>query len=183
MAFRVLGVNGSLRAGSTADRALRFALAALTAEGAICEAFEIASLPLFDGREEDQYPAAVAAWRAACSAADGLIIATPSFHGSLPGGLKNALDFLDEPHVGGKPVAMIGIAAGDAEPGAAETVKVLRHIRAVTAIPDVVVSRSGQHWGPGDRPANAGVAIAIGKVAADLVALCKLRESGDLPQP
>jgi NAD(P)H-dependent FMN reductase len=181
--IRILGVNGSLRAGSTADRALRFALAALTAEGAICEAFEIASLPLFDQRDEDQYPAAVAAWRAACAAADGLVVTTPSFHGSLPGGLKNALDFIDEPQVGGKPVALIGIAAGDAEPGLTETAKVLRHIGALTAIHDVVVSRAGQHWGPGDRPANAGVAIAIGKVAADLMALCKLRQAGELPQP
>lgn len=183
MVIRVLGLNGSLRQGSTADRALRFAILALEEAGARCETFEIGGLPLFDGRPDDQFPAVVVAWRAAASAADGLIIATPSYHGALPGGLKNALDFLDEPHIAGKPVALIGIAGGDAEPGVTDVARVLRHVGAITAIHDVVVSRAGQHWGDGERPANIAVAIAISKIAEDLVALCTLRANGSLPQP
>lgn len=183
MAVRVLGINGSIRPGSSADRALSFAFNALTAQGAQCERFEIGSLPALDGRRDDEYPASVAAFRAACEAADALVLTIPSYHGAMPGGLKNALDFVDAPHAGGKPFALIGIAGGDAEPGVTDTARVLRHIGGIAAVPDVVISRAGEHWGPGPEPANRDVAAAIEKVAADLVALCNLRASGQLPQP
>lgn len=183
MPIRILGINGSLRARSSADRALRFTIQALEANQAQCEAFEIASLPVLDGRPDDQYPAAVAAWRAACEAADGFVITIPSYHGAMPGGLKNALDFIDEPHVGGKPFALIGIANGDAEPGVTDVARVLRHIGGVAGVPDVVISRASEHWGPGDQPANASVKITIAKIAEDLITLAELRAAGRLPTP
>jgi NAD(P)H-dependent FMN reductase len=183
MAIRILGINGGLRPRSSADRALQFALKALEAHGAHCEAFEIASLPPLDGRADDQYPAAVGAWRAACDAADGFVFTVPSYHGAIPGGLKNALDFIDVPQAGGKPFAIIGIAGGDAEPGVIDTARVMRHIGGVAGVMDVVISRAGEHWGPGEQPANKSVAFAIAKVAEDLAALCALRADGKLPQP
>lgn len=183
MAIRILGINGSIRPNSSADRALRFTLRAFEAHGAHCEAFEIGSLPILDGRPDDQYPATVAAWRAACAAADALVMTIPSYHGAAPGGLKNALDFIDMPQAGGKPFALIGIAGGDAEPGVTDVARVLRHIGGVAAVPDVVISRASEHWGPGDEPTNKSVAVAIAKVVEDIVALCGLRAAGQLPQP
>lgn len=183
MTVRILGINGGVRANGSADRALRFALAAMEREGAQCERFEIGALPVLDGRPDDQYPAAVSALRAACSAADGFVITVGSFHGAIPGGLKNALDFLDVPQVGGKPFAVIGVAGGDAEPGVIDVTRVMRHIGGVAAVPDVVISRAGEHWGPGEEPANASVKVAIAKVAADFVAVCGLHARGHLPQP
>lgn len=180
---RILGINGSMRPRSSADRALQFAFKVLESAGAQCEGFEIGSLPLMDGRPEEQYPAAVGAFRAACSAADAFLITVPSYHGAIPGGLKNALDFIDLPHAGGKPFALIGIAGGDAEPGVTDTARVMRHIGGIAAVPDVVISRASEHWGPGDQPANASVKIAIAKVADDLVAMAELRAAGKLPQP
>jgi NAD(P)H-dependent FMN reductase len=109
------------------------------------------------------------------------VLAVPVYHGAMPGGLKNALDFIDAPHVGGKPIALIGIAGGDAEPGVTDTARVLRHIGAVGAVPDVVISRASEHWGPGETPANGEVAAAIERVATDLMALCALRADGKLP--
>jgi NAD(P)H-dependent FMN reductase len=181
MATRILGINGSIRPRSSADRALQFTLNALEAGGAQCETFEIGALPVLDGRPDSDYPAAVGAFRAACEAADALVIAVPVYHGAMPGGLKNALDFIDAPHVGGKPIALIGIAGGDAEPGVTDTARVLRHIGAVAAVPDVVISRAGEHWGPGDVPANGEVGAAIERVAKDLLTLCGLRAEGKLP--
>jgi FMN reductase len=183
MPIRILGINGGLRAGNSSDRALRFAITALEGAGAHCQTFEIASLPLLDGRPDDQYPATVSAWRAACEAADAFLISIPSYHGAMPGGLKNALDFLDEPQVAGKPFALIGIAAGDAEPGVTDVTRVLRHIGAIAAVPDVVISRSREHWGAGDQPTNASVKIAIAKVAEDLLAVSALAAAGQLPRP
>ncbi len=180
---RVLGINGSIRPNSSADRALQFTLKALEAAGAQCETFEIGSLPLLDGRQDDLYPATVGAWRAACSAAEAFVISVPSYHGAAPGALKNALDFIDLPQAGGKPFAVIGIAGGDAEPGVTDVVRVMRHIGAVAAVPDVVISRAGEHWGPGETPSNKGVGLAIQKVAEDLLAMAELRAEGKLPQP
>lgn len=183
MPTRILGINGSIRPRSSADRALRFALNALEARGATCETFEIGSLAILDGRPDSDYPASVGAFRAACSAADALVITVPSYHGAVPGGLKNALDFIDAPHAAGKPFAVIGIANGDAEPGVTDVTRVMRHIGAIAAVPDVVISRASEHWGPGEEPANDSVAVAISKVADDLMAICALRASGQIPQP
>jgi NAD(P)H-dependent FMN reductase len=183
MPTRILGLNGSVRAHSSADRALRYILRALEAGGAQCEPFEIGSLPVLDGRPDDQYPATVAAFRAACEAADAFVIAVPSYHGAIPGGLKNALDFIDVPHAGGKPFALIGIAGGDAEPGVTDAARVMRHIGAIAAVPDVVISRAADHWGAGEEPANASVKIAIAKVAEDLLTICALAAAGKLPKP
>ncbi|MGB4862402.1 MAG: NADPH-dependent FMN reductase [Tepidiformaceae bacterium] len=180
---RILGINGSIRPNSTADRALKFTFKALEAAGAQCEAFEIGSLPLLDGRPDDQYPATVSAFRAACTAADAFVITVPSYHGAMPGGLKNALDFIDLPHAGGKPYALIGVAGGDAEPGVTDVARVMRHIGGIAAVPDVVISRSGEHWGPGEQPTNASVKIAIAKVSEDLLVVAELRAAGKLPQP
>jgi NAD(P)H-dependent FMN reductase len=181
--IHILGVNGSLRQGSTAHRALRLALRVLEANGARCETFEVGSLPLHDGRSDEDYPASVAAWRAACNAADALIVTVPSYHGGMPGGLKNAFDLVDTPHMGGKPFALVGIAGGDAEPGVTDTARVLRHIGGIAAVPDVVISRSREHWGDGEEPRNKAVVIALEKVATDLIAVCALRAAGQLPVP
>ena len=155
----------------------------MESSGVQCETFDIGCLPPLDGRQEERYPPTVSAWRAAVEAADGFIFTVPTFHGSMPGALKNALDFIDVPQVGGKPFALIGVARGDAEPGVTDVTRVLRHIGAVAAVPDVVISRSADHWGTGAEPSNAGVAVAIRKIADDLVSLCVLSQEGKLPRP
>lgn len=183
MTIRILGINGSIVAGSTGDRALQFALAALRALGAETATFDISSLPHLDRRPDDQYPATVAAWRSACADANGFVIAAPSYHGAPPGALKNALDFVDVAQVGGKPFALIGIAGGDAEPVVADLARVMRYIGGVAGVPDVVVSRSSERWGKGEEPADAKVAEAIRKAAEGLAALCTLAAEGKLPRP
>ncbi len=183
VAARIVGVNGSLRSGSSADRALHYLFRLLEEGGATCETFDIAGLPLLDGRPDDGYPPTVAQWRTACSTADALVVAVPSYHGAIPGGLKNALDFIDSPQVGGKPFAIIGIAGGDAEPAVTDTARVLRHIGAIAAVPDVAISRAAEHWGRGADPADATVAESLHKVAENLLQICELRAKGRLPSP
>lgn len=183
MTIRILGLLGSARPGSAAERALTLALGTLERAGVQCESFDVLTLPLVDGRPDADYPAAVAAFRAAADAADGFVIAVGPFHGGMPGSLKNALDFLDVEQVGGKPFAVIGVAYGDAEPGVTDVTRVMRHLGAVGGVHDVVVSRARDHWGSGPEPANRAVTIAISKVADDLEMLCQLRADGKLPSP
>ncbi len=183
MTTRILGLCGAIRSGTAADRALRLALGSLERSGAICESFDVRTLPLVDGRPDDTYPPAVAVFRAAASAADGFIIAVAPFHGGMPGSLKNALDFLELEQVGGKPFAVIGVAYGDAEPGVTDVTRVMRHMGGLGGVHDVVVSRARDHWGDGDEPKNVSVTIAISKVTDDLQLLCELRAEGRLPSP
>lgn len=183
MAIRILGINGSLRAGSPSDRALAFTFGLLEARGAQCHSFEIGSLPFMDMRPDAEYPAAVSVWRAACEAADALVVAVPNFHGGAPGGLINAIDFLDRDQLAGKPFAVIGVAVGDASPGVTDVTRFLRHIGGSACVMDVVISRCRQHWGEGAEPENKGVALAIDQVTEDLMAACEQRASSGVTSP
>jgi chromate reductase, NAD(P)H dehydrogenase (quinone) len=116
---KVLGVSGSLRAGSYNTRLLEEAAAAAPA-GVEVELFDpalIAELPLYDqDLEDDGAPASVQRLRDAWAEADALLFATPEYNGSIPGGLKNAIDWASRPKLEAaltnKTVAVIGASTG-----------------------------------------------------------------------
>jgi chromate reductase len=112
----MLGISGSLRRESHNTRLLR-AASALLPEGAELDVFGgLAEIPPFSEDVEHDPPESVLALREAIAAADAVLIATPEYNGTLPGQLKNALDWVSRP-VGtsplrGKPVAVIGASTG-----------------------------------------------------------------------
>jgi chromate reductase, NAD(P)H dehydrogenase (quinone) len=115
---RVLGISGSLRRGSYNSALLR-AAQRLMPEDATLEIATVRGIPLYDADVEAQgIPAAVSQLKEAIVAADGVLLATPEYNNSLPGVLKNAIDWLSRPSsdikrvFGGKPFAMIGASAG-----------------------------------------------------------------------
>jgi chromate reductase len=114
---RILGISGSLRAGSHNTRLLR-AAAELLPPGVELELYDgLRELPPYDA-DLDNEPAhpAVARLRDAIAAADAVLIATPEYNGSIPGVLKNALDWASRPFpenaLRGKPAAVIGASTG-----------------------------------------------------------------------
>jgi len=116
--IKVLGISGSLRRGSYNSALLR-AAQRLMPEDATLEMASIRGIPLYDGDVETQgTPAAVSQLKQAIVAADGVLLATPEYNNSLPGVLKNAIDWLSRPSsdikrvFGGKPFAMMGASAG-----------------------------------------------------------------------
>jgi NAD(P)H-dependent FMN reductase len=121
----VLSICGSLKPGSTTRLALDVALRGAAVAGATTAVVEIGGLPSCDGRE-GAYGAEVEAFRGAVTGADALLIGSPEYHGSFSGVLKNALDLLDERHLGGKMVGLVAVAKGDA--GAMNTLNHLRHV-------------------------------------------------------
>ncbi len=132
MALRILGISGSLRQGSHNTNLLR-AAADLLPPGAQLEIFDgLRDIPPYDA-DRDVEPAhpAIARLREAIASADAVLIATPEFNGSMPGLLKNALDWASRPFpdnaLRGKPVAVIGASTGlfGAVWAQAETRKVL----------------------------------------------------------
>jgi chromate reductase, NAD(P)H dehydrogenase (quinone) len=114
--MRILGIAGSLRRGSHNRRLLRAAGDALPPGAEFVEWEGLAGLPIFDEDLEDTPPAAVEAFLAEVEAADALLIATPEYNASVPGGLKNALDWASRPFpenvLRDKPSAVIGASTG-----------------------------------------------------------------------
>lgn len=117
----VLGLGGSLRDGSRTLKALRIALQGAAEAGAETRLLDLKTLklPLYDDRPDPQtYPEDVFRLVAEVRWADGLLLATPVYHGTLSGSLKNALDFLelladdDPPWLGGRVVGLIAVAGG-----------------------------------------------------------------------
>ncbi len=114
--IRVLGVAGSLRAGSL-NRALLRAAVELAPPGLVIETFDLKQVPLYDGDvEAEGDPPGVAAFKAAIAAADGVLFATPEYNHGVPGVMKNAVDWASRPPrtapLGGKPVALMGASPG-----------------------------------------------------------------------
>ena len=110
--MRVLGISGSLRRGSHNTQLLRGARQLLPA-GVEFELFErLGEIPPYNEDEEHRVPPAVAALKAAIADADAVLIATPEYNGSIPGQLKNALDWVSRPPtqtpLRGKPAAVLG---------------------------------------------------------------------------
>jgi len=113
---RLLAVPGSLRRASL-NRALLLAAASRLPPDAELELFErLADVPPFDEDAEHRPPAPVRELREAIAAADAVLIATPEYNHSLPGQLKNGLDWASRPPgksaLRGKPVAAIGVSTG-----------------------------------------------------------------------
>lgn len=85
-------------------------------ETARIEIFELDGIPLFNQDEERNLPPRVVALKAAIRAADAVLIVTPEYNYSVPGVLKNAIDWASRPYGDsaweGKPVALMGAAAG-----------------------------------------------------------------------
>lgn len=117
----LIGISGSLRSGSFNSGLLRAAVEAVP-DGVALEIGSIKGIPAYDGDVEtaDGLPPAVTTLKEQIVAADGLLIVTPEYNNSIPGVLKNTIDWLsrpvdDIPRVfGGRPVALMGASVGPA---------------------------------------------------------------------
>jgi NAD(P)H-dependent FMN reductase len=115
----IVGVSGSLRKGSFNASLLR-AAAELAPERVTVERASIHGIPLYDGDVEQAtgLPPAVKELKEKIAASAGLLIVTPEYNNSIPGVLKNAIDWLSRPSddiarvFGGRPVALMGASAG-----------------------------------------------------------------------
>ncbi|MEM6283798.1 MAG: NAD(P)H-dependent oxidoreductase [Chloroflexota bacterium] len=144
MALKIIGVGGTNRPNSQSYLALEAALSDLEKHGADVQAFKLydLQLPMYDPiKSLNYYGDNVRIFVEGIRQADAVILSTASYHGILPGIMKNAMDFLDftdagpRPYLSGRAVGLM--ATGGSEHGASTTIDSMVHM--VHALRGVVV--------------------------------------------
>ncbi len=173
--MRLLAISGSLRRGSYNSALLRAAAAECPAEVEFVVWRGLAEIPAYDEDLETSPPVSVLSLRGEIARADALLIATPEYNASVPGGLKNALDWASRPFatkvLRGKPVAVIGASTGlfGAVWAQAELRKILSTIGACVDDRELPVIQAHQAFTSEGRLRDPRLAATLRAIVGDLV--------------
>ena len=180
----ILGIAGSLRAGSFNRAALR-AAQQLVPEGVNLEVFDLEGIPPFNQDFETHAPERVVLFKQRIRAADAILIVTPEYNYSIPGVLKNAIDWASRPYGDsaweGKPVAIMGASVGPQGSSRAQY-----HLRQVFVFlnmyplnkPEVMISNATQRFDEKGNLKDEETKAHIQKLLAALVVWAKHHEAG-----
>ena len=176
--MRVLGISGSLRRDSHNRALLRAAAGELPAGAELVLWDRIAELPAYDEDLDAAFaPEPVRALREAIADADALLIATPEYNASLPGALKNALDWASRPYrtnpLRGKPAAVVGATTGlfGAVWAQAEARRVLRTIGAEVLERELPIGFVHEAFAPDGTLLEPAQQETLAAIVQELVAL------------
>jgi chromate reductase len=177
--MRILGISGSLRRDSHNTRLLR-GVGELLPEGVELVLFDqLDAIPPFNEDAEHESPPAVAALKAAIAGADALLVATPEYNASIPGVLKNALDWVSRPVQGtplmGKPAAVIGASTSlfGAVWAQAETRKVLSTIGARVVDREIPIPEADEALGADGLPLDDDARELLEATLTELIELAE----------
>jgi chromate reductase, NAD(P)H dehydrogenase (quinone) len=172
---RILGIAGSLRRGSYNRAALR-AATQLVPQDAALEVFELDGIPGFNQDEEQNPPAKVAELKQRVRNADAILIVTPEYNYSVPGVLKNAIDWASRPYGdsawNGKPVAIMGASIGTIG-----TARAQYHLRQMFVFlnmfpinqPEVMIGNAAERFDPQGNLADEATKDHIRRLLQSLV--------------
>ena len=172
--MNMLGIAGSLRAGSI-NRALLKACVELVPSGCSLTLHELNGIALYDDdHRQRETPAAVASLCAAISAADAVIIATPEYNYSIPGVLKNAIDWASR--MSPQPFDNKAVSIMGASPGRLGTARAQYHLRQVFVFlnaqvlnkPEIMVAGAGALFDSDDRLTDSSTRTLIAQHLAAL---------------
>src|SRR6185436_1902163 len=182
--IKILGLAGSLRKASFNRLALK-AAQGLVPAGTTLEIFELPDLPGFNQDLEKTPPAAVTELKAKIRAADAILLVTPEYNYSIPGVLKNAIDWCARPYGDsawkGKPVAIMG-----ASPGLLGTARAQYHLRQCLVFldmpavnqPEVMIAGAAGKFDPSGNLSDETAKKLIGQLLANLCELAKRYGAG-----
>jgi len=175
----ILGIAGSLRRDSFNKQALR-AAQKLVPQGATLEIFDLDGIPLFNQDEEKNPPAKVVEFKRRIREADAVLFATPEYNYSVPGVLKNAIDWASRPYGDSawakKPVAVMGASAG-----ALGTARAQYHLRQMFVFldmyavnqPEVMIAGAQQRFDAQGNLADEASKKLIQQLLQNLVGWCQ----------
>ncbi len=174
--MKVLAISGSLRAGSYNEQLLGAAVEHLPSGWAAERWDGLRDIPAYDQDLDGHNPPSVLALREAIDAADAILIATPEYNHSIPGVLKNALDWASRPAgksaLNGKPAAAIGASTGmfGAVWAQAETRKVLGALGGRVIETELPVARADKQLVDGHLELEPQQAGLLEELLAELIA-------------
>lgn len=185
--IKILGIVGSLRKESYNRLALK-AARELLPEGASLEPVELHGIPVFNQDDEMAPPPAVLEFKRRILAADAILFATPEYNYSLPGALKNAIDWASRPYGDsawqGKPAALMGASVGNL--GTARAQYHLRQILVtldmpVVNQPEVMIANAAQRFDAQGRLTDEPTRRFIARLLAALLQLAQTASTGRKP--
>ncbi|MBW4576802.1 MAG: NAD(P)H-dependent oxidoreductase [Aphanothece sp. CMT-3BRIN-NPC111] len=143
---KVVGIGGSLRPKSYSQQALNLVAQRLKALGAEVEIIDLRMMKLPFCNGEDEYPdyPDVERLRNVVKQADALILATPEYHGSVSGVIKNALDLMSFEHLSDKVTGLISVLGGQSNSNALNDMRVIMRWVHAWVIPEQIAI--GQAW-------------------------------------
>ena len=174
--MRVLAISGSLRRDSHNRRLLRAAAALLPPEAELVEFDGLKAVPPFDEDDEHDVAPAVRGMREAIAQADAVLFATPEYNSSIPGVLKNAVDWASRPTakaaLANKPVAVVGASTGmfGAVWAQAELRKVLGAAGARVIDRELPVASADEAFDDDGRLIERDLEVELGGILAELQA-------------
>jgi len=170
----LLGICGSLRKSSH-NRALLEAIADVMPADTQLAIWDSIELPIFNSDLAD--PDAVIALKEAIAGANGVVFAVPEYNYSIPGGLKNALDWISRPPatspMRGKPVGIVGATSG-----MSGTIRAQTHLRQMLVFsdspclnqPEVLIPRAHERFDGAGKLTDASTRELVSRFAAAMVA-------------
>jgi chromate reductase len=174
--MRILGISGSLRSGSHNSRLLAAAAELLPADVEYVRFGDLKAVPPFDEDDETEpVDPAVAHLRNEIAAADGILIATPEYNSSMPGQLKNAIDWASRPFDGtvlrNKDAAVIGASTSmfGAVWSQAETRKVLAAAGARVIDRDLPLPYAHERFDDNGKLTDPDLEATLAEIVAELV--------------
>lgn len=176
---KIVGIGGSLRSASYSQQALEIAIQKVEALGAEVNILDLRSLNLpFCNGEDDysEYPD-VERLREAVKQADGLILATPEYHGSVSGVIKNALDLMSFEHLDGKVAGLISVLGGQSNSNALNHLRlILRWVHAWVIPEQIAIGQAWNAFSSDGKLLNEKISERFDKFAQSLVEnTCKIR--------
>lgn len=184
----IVGIGGTTRAGSSTEKALRFALGVCEKDGAEAVLFDgpfLATLPHYAPEKPDRTDEA-RGLVTSVRRADGLIVATPGYHGSISGLVKNALDYVEDlrederVYWSGMPVGCIATGAGwQGTITALEALRAVVHALRGWATPlGAAINTSQPAFSPDGDPIDERVSFQLTTVAEEVMAFVRWHSSG-----
>lgn len=177
--IEILGIVGSLRKDSY-NRSTLKAAQKLVPDGAVLDLIELHGIPVFNQDNESVLPDAVREFKRRILAADAILFGTPEYNYSVPGPLKNAIDWASRPHGEsawqGKPAAVMG-----ASPGNLGSARAQYHLRQILVAldmpvvngPEVMIANAAQRFDSHGTLTDEPTKQRIQKLLAALVQLTK----------
>jgi len=181
--IKILGIVGSLRKDSYNHYALK-AAQELVPDGAVLDLIELHGIPVFNQDDELNLPASVIEFKRRILGADAILFATPEYNYSIPGGLKNAIDWASRPFGEsawrGKPAAVMGASAGSMGTSRAQY-----HLRQVLVTldmpvvnqPELMIANAAARFDRNGRLSDETSRQLIRKLLGALIQLVKINQA------